>query len=278
MNTPNIWSIKPPYLPRFSMKMSLLLVLMITPKDSGNIPDTFWSQVQQFTTWWKTTKKPLPIVQRLSSSFIFVLTKGTAYWWTNIISPRFKCRAQFVTSKSPTILLELNKLTNRPAVIQSMWMCCGDLLTSMFTCAFSSTNWSKPEQILKTAMMLTYHSCTRRVFGPTTTTSDQFHTQVVKLLEHLIQDKIIHSINVNGVISYRQYGFQSKCSCIIQLLDCLNDWTENYDNCMETDMIYVDFGKAFHAVPHQRLLFKLKKVSILGKVLSWVKSFLFSLE
>lgn len=37
---------------------------------------------------------------------------------------------------------------------------------------------------------------------------------------------------------------------VTALGNCFNDWTyENYDNCMETDGIYLDFTKAFDKMP-----------------------------
>ena len=55
-------------------------------------------------------------------------------------------------------------------------------------------------------------------------------SQIVKLLERLFQDHLLKVINKNKTISCHQHGFQSRCSCVSQLLECLNDWTENHDN------------------------------------------------
>ena len=38
--------------------------------------------------------------------------------------------------------------------------------------------------------------------------------------------------------------------------------------------MYLDFQKAFDAVPHQRLLHKLRRYGVPGKLLSWIQSFL----
>ena len=99
-------------------------------------------------------------------------------------------------------------------------------------------------------------------------------SQVVKLLERVVLDNLQTLVKLNKTINCAQHGFQECCSCLTQLLECLNDWTENYDNLHQTDIIYLDFSKAFDSVPHQRLIYKLRKVGVRGKVLDWIEAFL----
>ena len=47
-----------------------------------------------------------------------------------------------------------------------------------------------------------------------------------------------------------------------------------FENCEPFDVIYLDFAKAFDAVPHKRLLNKLKAYGITGNILHWIESFL----
>ena len=58
------------------------------------------------------------------------------------------------------------------------------------------------------------------------------------------------------------------------LLIALNDWTSSLDGGTGTDVIYLDFQKAFDTVPHCRLLKKLDAYGIKGNLLLWIKSFL----
>ena len=48
----------------------------------------------------------------------------------------------------------------------------------------------------------------------------------------------------------------------------------NHDEAIQTDIIYLDFKKAFDTVPAQRLIFKLEKLGLRGKLLTWIKDFL----
>ena len=59
-----------------------------------------------------------------------------------------------------------------------------------------------------------------------------------------------------------------------QLIECLNDWTASYDAGVQTDVVYLDFAKAFDTVPRQRLLLKLKANGVREKVLRWIEAFL----
>ena len=42
----------------------------------------------------------------------------------------------------------------------------------------------------------------------------------------------------------------------------------------QLDLLFLDFKKAFDNVPHKRLLLKLSKYGISGKVLDWIEAFL----
>ena len=106
-------------------------------------------------------------------------------------------------------------------------------------------------------------------YRPVTLTS-----QKVKLLERLVQDQLLTHVQENNIISCDQHGFYQKCSCVSQLLECMNDWTQSYDLGESTDVIYLDFAKAFDTVAHQRLIAKLDYSGIRGHLLAWITSFL----
>jgi ABC-type transport system involved in cytochrome c biogenesis ATPase subunit len=52
-----------------------------------------------------------------------------------------------------------------------------------------------------------------------------------------------------------QHGFRKGRSCVTQLIEVLDDWTEQLDNKNAIDTIYLYFQKAFDTVPHQLCFF-----------------------
>ena len=67
-------------------------------------------------------------------------------------------------------------------------------------------------------------------------------------------------LETNGILHHRQHGFRHNHSCETQLISLVHDLTYNYDAGMQTDLISMDFAKAFDTVPHQRLMYKLHAI------------------
>ena len=63
-------------------------------------------------------------------------------------------------------------------------------------------------------------------------------------------------------------------SRVTQLLSCFNDWAKYRNQRNPTDLILLDFSKAFDSAPHRRLLHKLVRYGIYGPILKWFQSFL----
>ena len=96
-----------------------------------------------------------------------------------------------------------------------------------------------------------------------------------KVMESIIRDNIIQFFSDNNLYSDCQHGFRSKRSGVTQLLQVIEYFTNSLDNGRSFDVVYLDFSKAFDSVPHERLLIKLSSYGIEGKLLQWIKGFLF---
>ncbi|CAC5406566.1 unnamed protein product [Mytilus coruscus] len=97
---------------------------------------------------------------------------------------------------------------------------------------------------------------------------------VCKICESIIRDNIMKYILMNNLFTSSQYGFRPGRSCVTQLVEILDEWSDLIDNGFPLDSIYLDFFKAFDTVPHQRLFLKLEKLGIKGWIWDWMKSFL----
>ena len=78
----------------------------------------------------------------------------------------------------------------------------------------------------------------------------------------------------NNILTSHQHGFRKGHSCETQLLELTNDITRNLDAGTQTDIVVLDFAKAFDKVNHSLLVMKLEHYGIRGKVNNWISSFL----
>ena len=97
---------------------------------------------------------------------------------------------------------------------------------------------------------------------------------VCKLLEHIIVSHIMDFCEINNIICHEQHGFRRNRSCESQLIGLIDDLSLNLEKGLETDVLVMDFSKAFDKVSHSLLLHKLKHYGITGEILTWTRSFL----
>ena len=95
-----------------------------------------------------------------------------------------------------------------------------------------------------------------------------------KLMEHIVSSNLVKFLNANNVLYDLQHGFREKRSCETQLVCLVEDLARNLQNCRQTDLVLLDFSKAFDKVNHEKLLLKLHQYGIRGNILRWVRGFL----
>ena len=78
----------------------------------------------------------------------------------------------------------------------------------------------------------------------------------------------------NNILYPLQHGFRSKRSCESQLIEFIDDVTNNMATGKQTDVLLMDFSNAFDKVSHSLLVHKLEHYGIRGKVNTWIHSFL----
>ena len=75
------------------------------------------------------------------------------------------------------------------------------------------------------------------------------------------------------MISNAQHGFLHGRSCVTQLLITLHRIGQLLDKNIQTDVIFLDFAKAFDSVDHEILLAKLKTYGISGNLYNWFSNY-----
>ena len=94
-------------------------------------------------------------------------------------------------------------------------------------------------------------------------------SQVCKIFETIVRKHLLEHLTENNILRDEQHGFREGRSCLTNLLEIMEDWTQIID---EGDGI--DFRKAFDLVSHKHLIYKMSKYGIKNNVLNWVQSFL----
>lgn len=94
-----------------------------------------------------------------------------------------------------------------------------------------------------------------------------------KLMESVIKTQMTEFLSINHIISPHQHAFLSNHSTTTNLLECINDWVLSLQSHHSTDIVYVDFSRAFDSIVFSKLMYKLEKCSITGKLHGWIKNF-----
>ena len=94
------------------------------------------------------------------------------------------------------------------------------------------------------------------------------------VLERLIVQHITQYLDSNNIISKQQFGFRAGNSSVDPLILTYNDISFSTDCSKSTDLVLIDFSKAFDLVNHTILLNKLQLIGITGQIFDWISSFL----
>ena len=95
-----------------------------------------------------------------------------------------------------------------------------------------------------------------------------------KVMEHIVTSNIMRHARNNNILYPLQHGFLNRRSCETQLLEFCTDVLNNLEKNQQTDVLIMDFAKAFDKVSHPHLIKKLDHYGIRGKTKEWIASFL----
>ena len=95
-----------------------------------------------------------------------------------------------------------------------------------------------------------------------------------KTMEHIIASNLCKHFNQNNIIYAFQHGFHEKKSCETQLIQLVEDFARGMTSGKQSDLVLLDFSKAFDKVNHLKLLYKLQMHGVQDMTLGWIESFL----
>jgi hypothetical protein len=93
-------------------------------------------------------------------------------------------------------------------------------------------------------------------------------------MESVLKEQLVSYLSDNSLISPNQHAFLTNHSTSSNLLECVHDWLVSLNSSRSTDIVYVDFSRAFDSIVFSKLLFKIRHYGICGKFLNWIEQFL----
>lgn len=97
---------------------------------------------------------------------------------------------------------------------------------------------------------------------------------VCQVMEHVVVSNIMEFAENNNILVPEQHGFRRRRSCETQLLGLMDEITHDLQAGKQTDLVVLDFAKAFDKVNHSLLVHKLSHYGIIGKTNAWIQNFL----
>ena len=69
-----------------------------------------------------------------------------------------------------------------------------------------------------------------------------------KMLERITRSSLVEDIEVNNLFSKHKHGFTKNTSCLTNLLETIEEWTEAIENGYGLDVFFLDYQKVFDTV------------------------------
>ncbi|KAJ8707861.1 hypothetical protein PYW07_011538 [Mythimna separata] len=99
-------------------------------------------------------------------------------------------------------------------------------------------------------------------------------TSLSKILEKIMNTRLLGYLERNGILSDNQYGFRKNRSTEDAVTDIVDFVVTKLDNGNKCTGIFLDLAKAFDTVSRSILLRKLEGIGIRGIALEWFQSYL----
>jgi len=141
------------------------------------------------------------------------------------------------------------------------------ILTSSFESGEVPEDW-------KTAVIVPIYKKKGLLSDPTNYRPVSLTSVPCKIMECLIIDNLVEFTESNNILTKHQHGFMQHRSCLTNLLEALEAWTEALDEGLGVDVLFLDCRKAFDSVAYKKLIDELQTFGIQSNMLRWIEQFL----
>ena len=229
--------------------------------------------------------EPEAKAELLNNQFNSAFSVGTIYSDTEILE---KCQMPLDDSHSPMSNIEITsagveKLLEKldiskatgpdgvsPRILKTLSTEIAPILTTIFKHSMKSgcvpTSWKKANV---SAIYKKGEHYKPSNYRPVSLTSVP-----CKVMEHIVVSHVMSHLETNNILKENQHGFRKKRSCETQLLELTDSLLSSLDKGLRTDMVVLDFAKAFDKVNHSLLTYKLQQYGVRGQTNKWIKDFL----
>ena len=93
-------------------------------------------------------------------------------------------------------------------------------------------------------------------------------------MKHIVSSSLTKHLDRHSILYDLQHGFKERRSCETQLIQLVDELASNLSPGHQTNLIRLDFSKAFDKVSHTKLLYKLHQHGVTSYTLILIKAFL----
>ena len=93
-----------------------------------------------------------------------------------------------------------------------------------------------------------------------------------KILERAVHFQLYDYLNIDHLLTYKQFGFRPKHSKVTALASFADDVFSNMKRGNLCGAVFLDFSKAFDTVNHSVLLVKLYSLGLIPNTVQWFQS------